>query len=264
LADIRYQFMAVGADGVAGSFRTIEQSAVRSKTAVEALFASMRGGAPKFNLGAMGGTDASARRAGGEREVLASIRREEQERERSVRHVAGIKERYFLAEQRREEQQRQRYETQEAQAAARVAASRERHSWAGRLAKGAGRMGFDAAGGAAMAVTGATVMAARQAYQLEEAATRISINARQAGQDFVDPRVLRREFQDTAQASPGISAIDVADAVQQFITVTGDLDTARKSQKTFATVASATGSSVGDVAQAAGGISSVIHFQPTR
>lgn len=255
MADIRYQFMAVGADGVAGSFRTIEQSAVRSKTAVEALFASMRGGAPKFNLGAMGGTEAYARRAGGEREVLASIRREEQERERSVRHVAGIKERYFLAEQRREEQQRQRYETQEAQAAARVAASRERSSWAGRLAKGAGRVGFEAAGGAAMAVTGATVMAARQAYQLEEAATRISINARQAGQEFIDPRVLRREFQDTAQASPGISAIDVADAVQQFITVTGDLDTARKSQKTFATVASATGSSVGDVAQAAAALS---------
>lgn len=250
--------MAVGADGVAGSFRSIEQSAIRSKTAVEALFASMKAAPPKiggfgpgsFKGGAGGGVD---------REVLAGIRREEQERERSLRHVAGIKERYLREEQSREEQadkrrerailQRAQYQEREADRAA------KRPSWAARLAGGASRMGFDAAGGAAMAVTGAAVMAARQAYQLEEAATRISINARQAGQDFVDPRVLRREFEATAQASPGVKAIDVADAVQQFITVTGDLDTARKSQKTFATVASATGSSVGDVAQAAAALS---------
>ncbi len=247
MGDIRYQFMAVGADGVAGSFRTIEQSAIRSKAAVEALFASMKSPSGGFGAGSFGGAfhgaDVAARRSG-DREVITSIRHERDERERALRHVASIKERYFREEQRREEQADRQ--------AAKAAETRARQgSWAARMGRGIARSGFDLAGMGAGAVTGAAVLAARQAYQLEEAATRISINARQAGQDFIDPRVLRREFQDTAQASPGVKAIDVADAVQQFITVTGDLDTARKSQKTFATVASATGSSVGDVAQAA-------------
>lgn len=249
MGDIRYQFMAVGADGVAGSFRTIEQSALRSKAAVEALFASMKAPSGGFGVGSFSGLGhgPDAGRRGADREVFTTIRHERDERERSVRHVAAIKERYFREEQRREEQADRQ--------AAKAAEARAKGSWAARMGRGAARAGFDLAGMGAGAVTGAAVLAARQAYQLEEAATRISINARQAGQDFIDPRVLRREFQDTAQASPGVKAIDVAEAVQQFITVTGDLDTARKSQKTFATVASATGSSVGDVAQAAAALS---------
>lgn len=249
MGDIRYQFMAVGADGVAGSFRTIEQSALRSKAAVEALFASMKAPSGGFGVGSFSGLGhgPDAGRRGADREVFTTIRHERDERERSVRHVAAIKERYFREEQRREEQAERQ--------AAKAAEARAKGSWAARMGRGAARAGFDLAGMGAGAVTGAAVLAARQAYQLEEAATRISINARQAGQEFIDPRVLRREFQDTAQASPGVKAIDVAEAVQQFITVTGDLDTARKSQKTFATVASATGSSVGDVAQAAAALS---------
>lgn len=249
MGDVRYQFMAVGADGVAGSFRTIEQSAIRSKAAVEALFASMKAPSGGFGAGSFSGLihGPDAARRGADREVITSIRHERDERERALRHVASIKERYFREEQRREEQADRQ--------AAKAAEARAKGHWAGHMGRAAGRMGFDLAGMGAGAVTGAAVLAARQAYQLEEAATRISINARQAGQDFIDPRVLRREFQETAQASPGVKAIDVADAVQQFITVTGDLDTARKSQKTFATVASATGSSVGDVAQAAAALS---------
>jgi hypothetical protein len=48
-----------------------------------------------------------------------------------------------------------------------------------------------------------------------------------------------------------VASADIADAVAQFVSKTGNLDMARKSQGVFATVASATGSSVQDVSAAA-------------
>lgn len=93
--------------------------------------------------------------------------------------------------------------------------------------------------------------AARDALRLQEVSNRLSISARGAGEESVDPNVLRKEFEQTAIRTPGIKSIDVADAVAQFVSKTGNLDVARKSQGVFATVASATGSSIQDVSAAA-------------
>lgn len=93
--------------------------------------------------------------------------------------------------------------------------------------------------------------AARDALHLQEVSNRLSISARGPGEEAIDPNVLRREFEQTAIKTPGVRAIDVADAVSQFVTKTGELDVARKSQGVFATVASATGSSIQDVSAAA-------------
>jgi hypothetical protein len=114
--------------------------------------------------------------------------------------------------------------------------------------KGAVLGGAVAAGALGAGITGA---AARDAIRLQEVANRISISARGAGEEAVDPTVLRREFQQTAIKTPGVSSVDIAEAVAQFVSKTGNLDVARKSQGVFATVASATGSQVQDVAAAA-------------
>lgn len=93
--------------------------------------------------------------------------------------------------------------------------------------------------------------AARQSLALHEVSNRLSIASRGAGEEAVDPAKLRKEFEATAAKTPGISAIDVANAVSQFVSKTGELGVARKSQNVFATVASATGSSIADVSAAA-------------
>jgi hypothetical protein len=118
---------------------------------------------------------------------------------------------------------------------------------------------WDFAGGmvaykAASTLIDSVMSAAREAVALQESTNRLSVNARQNGQDFVDPSALRRDFQKAALANPGQSAMAISQAMQSFVSLTGELETGRQSAGTFATVASATGAEVGDVAQAAASI----------
>jgi len=172
------------------------------------------------------------------------------EQEKALRHVAAVRERYFREEQRRQERQeaarRRLYERDS------VSVSRFTKAGFGFVAGGLGALGLASIGQRAVgAVSDGFTTAAGQSLRLQEAANRISINARGAGDAFVDPTVLRREFEGTARATPGIQAADVADAVQRFVSLTGDLKTARAGQQTFATIASGSGSNIGDVAEAA-------------
>ena len=105
-----------------------------------------------------------------------------------------------------------------------------------------------AAGAVGIGVTGA---AARDALRLRELSNRISINSRLPGQQAVDPAVLQKEFENTAIRTPGQTATGIAEALQGFITKTGRADVGRQSLGTFATVASASGADVRDVANAA-------------
>ena len=86
-------------------------------------------------------------------------------------------------------------------------------------------------------------------------ANRISIGARGAGEESVDPKLLTAEFYAITEEIRGTTADALADAVGQFVSMTGDLKTARSSLKDFATVAAATGSDVSDVASTAAAIS---------
>jgi hypothetical protein len=110
-------------------------------------------------------------------------------------------------------------------------------------------LGFGAtvvAGG--IAVTGA---AARQALTNQEKAAALSRASRGAGEDAVDPSVLRKEAEAVARATPGVKVGDLLDASAQFVSKTGDLKTARAMQQTMATVASATGADVMDISSVA-------------
>jgi hypothetical protein len=117
----------------------------------------------------------------------------------------------------------------------------------------AGARGAFIGGSAAVVAStlGIAGSAARQSLALHEVSNRLSIASRGAGEEAVDPAKLRKEFEQTAAKTPGVSAIDIANAVSQFVSKTGELGVARKSQGVFATVASATGSSIEDVSAAA-------------
>jgi hypothetical protein len=108
-------------------------------------------------------------------------------------------------------------------------------------------------GGAAAMALGAGVggAAVKDAYALQAIANRISISSRKSGQEFMDPTRLRKEFEATALATRGVvSAEDVAQGTQAFISKTGNIDQARKFMPTFATTAAATGSSFSDISNA--------------
>lgn len=122
----------------------------------------------------------------------------------------------------------------------------------GSIAKG---IGLSALGTGAALFTGVTTAGAKDAMRTQEIANRVSINARMAGKEAVDPSVLRKEFEAAAIANPGQKASEIGEAIQAFVTKTGDLATARKSASVFATVASATGGNVVDIAGAAADIS---------
>jgi hypothetical protein len=114
--------------------------------------------------------------------------------------------------------------------------------------KGAAIGGILTAGALGVGIAGA---AGRDALRLRETSNRLSISARGAGQEAVDPKLLQAEFQRTAINTPGQTAAGVAEAVQAFVTKTGRLDVARSQQGVFATVASATGGNITDIGNAA-------------
>jgi hypothetical protein len=116
-----------------------------------------------------------------------------------------------------------------------------------------------AAGGAIVGLAGSAFStgiglvggAVRESMETQAIANRVSINARMAGQEGADPTQLRKEFERAAVATPGQSAGDIGKAVQKYVDLTGDLETARKNMQLFATTASATGATVEDVATTA-------------
>jgi hypothetical protein len=107
------------------------------------------------------------------------------------------------------------------------------------------------AGGALLAGAAVVGAAAREAMKLEELANRVSVNGRGYGQKSVDPIALRKSFEATAIATPGITSEEVGAGAQAFVARTGRLDIAQSMQSTFATTASATGSKVEEIATAA-------------
>lgn len=124
----------------------------------------------------------------------------------------------------------------------------------GRLGSVAKGVGLSALGTSAALFTGVTASASRGAMRTQEVANRVSINSRMAGRIAADPDVLRKEFESAAVSNPGQTAAAIGEAVQAYVTKTGDLAGGRRFAGTFATVASATGANVSDIANASADI----------
>jgi hypothetical protein len=124
-------------------------------------------------------------------------------------------------------------------ASKRIAASRARGM--GRMARGAAGVGIRAVGAVGALATGVTGAAVRESINLQDLATKIAVQGRQAGQEAVAPTGLRKGFEEAALAVPGAKAVGVAEAVSEFVRKTGDLKTALSVQKEIAAVMVATG-----------------------
>lgn len=178
------------------------------------------------------------------RELEANRERAHQDRltrvkESASRRVSRIHEDAAIRQQRAESRARERI------------ADNRRSAMYGAI--GGALRGAVIGGGAAGLALGAGVggAAVKDAYALQSIANRISINSRKAGQDFIDPSALRKQFEATALGTRGVvSAEDVAAGTQAFISKTGDIGKARRFMSTFATTAAATGSSFSDISNA--------------
>jgi len=262
---VRYEFVAVGADQIKAHFRGITTEAQASARAAQQ---AQRATTQTTQATRMGANSAAASRA------------------KDLAHVARIRDKHFADEQRAAEAAAKRTAASEARIYKAALKDRERAERAARQAREQGeittqrsieraqlraqqertRFRSDLGGaalrgvggiaaGAGAAALGLTIAATRDAMRVQELANRVSINARKSGEAFIDPNVLRKEWERTAAATPGQTAEGIGGAVQSFIAMTGDIKTARKGQSVFATTASATGADVNDVARTAAALS---------
>lgn len=229
MPDVRFTFVASGADSVSSAFQSIASSARAAERATERYNSVASRPLAHPSLVGLGGGGLGPYRTPG-----AGGGQQQQIAERGATYQL----RAANAMQRAHEQ----------------AAERSKAAWVKSMS-GIGGAVADLTVGATMRVGGmatdAIGGAARQAMKLQEIANRVSINARGAGQEAVDPTMLRKEFENVAIATPGIKSEDVGEAAQAYVDLTGDLQTARDNMQTFATTASATGASIKDVATAA-------------
>lgn len=101
------------------------------------------------------------------------------------------------------------------------------------------------AGVAGLAVAG------RDVWNFEKSLTRLQIQARKSAGDMA---LLRKQIYDIGGVT-GVDPDQLLAGISQFVSVTGDINTATASMKTWATVSAATGSSMTDIANAAAGLS---------
>lgn len=181
-----------------------------------------------------------------EREERKTEEKKARARQSALEYVARIRDRHLDDEQRKRDSVASKAAQEEERSRKRV---RDRAGRAlGSIASGAksGILTGVATGGAL--ATGIVGAATKDEFQLQRTASRISINARQAGQAFIDPTMLRKEFEATALANPGTKALDVAAGTQRFITDTGDIQKAREFSSTFTQTAMASDSDLEAIA----------------
>lgn len=256
MAEVKYRFTAAGQDDVLGAFRGIERAARDADRATR-----QRASSAKATLSAeakryqevekyAARVQRQLEREAAQAERLAKrtadaeireAKRAAEAKARAQEHVFQIRARHQAEMQRQEE----RRVAAERRAAQRASDARLRTiSGLGRDAVFAGASAF----GVGLGIVGG---AAREGVRLQDISSRLSINARGAGERGADATALRKEFEAAALQAPGVKAADIAEGAAGFVAKTGDLGAARRFSPTFATVASATGSDVKDIANAA-------------
>src|SRR5207253_1664391 len=103
--------------------------------------------------------------------------------------------------------------------------------------------------------SGMFVGAVREAAELQRITKRIAVDARRPGEKLADTAALRHGFEQTAIATPGLKAQDVAAGVGAFRERSGSLDLAVKFQDVIAKTSLATGIAAETIGAAAGRMS---------
>jgi TP901 family phage tail tape measure protein len=179
--------------------------------------------------------------------------------ERALKHVSAMRDRYFREQQRREEKQ----------AAAQSRVNAVNASYATRFAasglRAGGRFAMDIARGAGVnldlgSIIGKSVAMERRAVDLANA----SIGTGVAGNESrVNAGDLSKQARDIG-ATMGFDPERVLEGLQKFVGKTGDLKTGRDTLASMAKLASATGSELEDIVDAAGDVSNAIGEVPNK
>lgn len=249
MADVRYRFVATGANEVQAAFAGITAAAQKSAGQVRQ---SHQGTATAARKAA--GDSLSARERAEQKWATAAekasqkaanaAQRAEAKRWAEVERTGRKIQQEFAKEAAAAERAANRRATAEERANARIRAERVRN---------VGRVVGNAAMYGGMAAAGLIAMAGRGALQLGDTATRLSINAGLAGEK-VDATQARNGFIATALAAPGLKAQDIGEAALAFQSKTGKaLDS--RTLGMMGTVAQGTGADIQDIASASAGLS---------
>lgn len=212
---------------------------------------------------------AAGRREGQQAEREAKALAKEQQRQSDYWHKAKLaQQRQLHQEEERARKKKGREEERDAKKRKRFLEQELKLERAERekfirstVGNSAGRIGgaVKAVGGAGLALTGIAgaglaASAVAQASKLDEMTRRLSIAGRGKGEQGVSPEALRKEFTNTGIAT-GFDPEQVASGVAAYVAKTGDLETARKNQRTYATVAQGAGANITEVFEAAADLS---------
>jgi hypothetical protein len=251
LSDIVYRFVSSGASEVRSAFQSIEAAASKSARAVKSSHDTGASSASKAASKQVAATEQaeSKQLAIVEKAAIRKEQAQQRSAERAARTLERIRQkendailREVAAVEKAEERKRKAREKEDDRA-------RKRRNDA---IKGmASEAFFGSASAIGSAVSGLATEAIKESLELQSQANRLSITGRGAGKEAVDPSVIRRELEQAAIQAPGIKATDVGAGVEKYISLTGDVETARKSAASFATLASATNSKVEDIAATA-------------
>ena len=249
MPQIRYTFVASGADAVASAFASIDRAAGQSAKKVSASYTQSEASAKKASTASITAREkaeakwSSAAQKSADKTAKAEQRAAEQSARAQIKareHVFQVRARYDAAETKAAEKKA----AAEARAAERASSSRMRAL--GSLGKDALLGGGAAAIGVSTAVVGA---AARESIKLGEIANRFAINAKLAGQN-VSANQAKQNFEQVAIATPGVKSEDIGEAALAFQSKTGR-SLGKGELSTLATAASASGGQVQDIAAAA-------------
>jgi len=264
---VRFVFTQTGADSIEGALESIASKATGMKGKVEGAF------------------NATGRAAQNAARTTVSA---EDKRWKEIEKTGARIEREFARETKAAERAAQQRVRAEEKAAKQIAAANLKANqqataatvkrWehekklAAQHARAAARqqpdrpsaLGALAVGGAALAVVGTALAvgkqvastigsAARESMALGAMANRVAINAGLAGEN-VDAAKMKRAFEDVAIATPGIKSEEVGAAALAFQSKTGRAAD-KQTLQTLATVSSASGSSIEDVANASAALS---------
>lgn len=123
------------------------------------------------------------------------------------------------------------------------------------------RRGLKFAGlGTGLGIGAGLVAGAKSALDFERTLTRLGI---QANISAADLKSLRARI-DAVSDDTGVGRGEVLDAARQYVSLTGDIDGARKSMETFARVQVASGAEMSDIASTAAALKQNMNIDPSQ
>jgi TP901 family phage tail tape measure protein len=141
--------------------------------------------------------------------------------------------------------------------AADIRIQRKAKGWA-KFAKGAAGLAWDATQVGVTALAAATVIATKDALDFDKALTQLGINSQHALGTYEE---MKKRILDVSKAT-GLAKEQVLEGAAAYTAITGDGAGAAEQMETFARVAVATGTDIGDVARSAAALKQNLQLDP--